>query len=96
MQDSATNFSSKQRRFLLFQYRAADAWPLLGLKEGIGKFDELLLVGEPSLTPRRAPVPVRMPLPPAGYQGSIHENQRAAGRRFFETAAEREHLAAAE
>jgi hypothetical protein len=28
-----------------------------------------------------------MPLPPAEYQGSIYENQRATGRRFFETAA---------
>jgi phytanoyl-CoA hydroxylase len=45
--------------------RAANAWPLFGLKEGIGKFDELLLVGEPSLTPRLAPVPARMPLLPA-------------------------------
>ena len=43
----ATNFSGKQRRFLLFQYRAADAWPLLGFKDGIGKFDALLLAGEP-------------------------------------------------
>ena len=92
---SATNFSGKSRRFLLFQYRAADAWPLLGLKEGIAKFDEQLLVGEPSLAPRLAPVPVRMPLPPAEYQGSIYENQRAAGRRFFETAAERQPLAVA-
>ena len=32
---SATNFSGRPRRFLLYQYRAADAWPLLGLKEGI-------------------------------------------------------------
>jgi hypothetical protein len=46
----------------------------------------LLLVGKPSLMPRLAPVPVRMPLPPAEHQGSIHENQCAAGRRFFETA----------
>jgi phytanoyl-CoA hydroxylase len=92
---SATNFSGKQRRFLLFQYRAADAWPLLGLKDGIAKFDELLLVGEPSLTPRLVPVPVRMPLPPAEYQGSIYENQRTAGRRFFETAADRQRVAAA-
>ena len=92
---SATNFSGKPRRFLLFQYRAADAWPLLGLKEGITKFDELLLVGEPSLTPRLAPVPVRMPLPPAEHQGSIYENQRATGRRFFETAADRQRLPAA-
>ena len=92
---SATNFSGKPRRFPLFQYRAADAWPLLGLKEGIAKFDELLLVGEPSLTPRLAPVPVRMPLPPAEHQGSIYENQRATGRRFFETAADRQRLPAA-
>jgi phytanoyl-CoA hydroxylase len=92
---SATNFSGKQRRFLLFQYCAADAWPLLGLKDGIAKFDELLLVGEPSLTPRLVPVPVRMPLPPAEYQGSIYENQRTAGRRFFETAADRQRVAAA-
>ena len=92
---SATNFSGKSRRFLLFQYRAADAWPLLGLKEGIAKFDEQLLVGEPSLAPRLAPVPVRMPLPPAEYQGSIYENQRATGRRFFQTAAEQQRVAVA-
>jgi len=84
---SATNFSGRERRFLLFQYRAADAWPLLGLKEGIDKFNEQLLVGENSLAPRLRPAPVRMPLPPAEHQGSIYENQRASGRRFFETAA---------
>jgi hypothetical protein len=93
---SATNFSGRERRLLLFQYRAADAWPLLGFAGGIEKFDDLLLAGSPTLMPRLAPVPVRLPLPPAEYQGSIYENQRATGRRFFETAAERECLAAAE
>src|SRR5713101_5960640 len=93
---SATNFSGKERRLLLFQYRAADAWPLLGFAGGIEKFNELLLAGAPTLAPRLTPVPVRLPLPPAEYQGSIYENQRAAGRRFFETATERERLAAAE
>jgi len=92
---SATNFSGRERRLLLFQYRAADAWPLLGFAGGIEKFDELLLAGSPTLAPRLAPVPVRLPLPPAEHQGSIYENQRATGRRFFETAAERERLAAA-
>ena len=92
---SATNFSGKERRFLLFQYRAADAWPLLGFKDGIEKFDSLLLAGEPTLMPRLAPVPVRLPLPPAEYQGSIYENQRAAGRRFFATAAEHPEVAIA-
>jgi phytanoyl-CoA hydroxylase len=86
---SATNVSGEQRRFLLFQYRAADAWPLLGFKDGIEKFDELLLAGEPTLHPRLAPVPVRLPLPPAEHQGSIYENQRASGRRYFETAGAR-------
>jgi phytanoyl-CoA hydroxylase len=86
---SATNFSGRERRFLLYQYRAADAWPLLGFKEGMEKFDELLLSGQPTLEPRLAPVPVRLPLPPAENQGSIYENQRATGRRYFEAAAER-------
>ena len=82
---SATNFSGKERRRLLFQYRAADAWPLLGFAAGIEKFDELLLVGDPTLAPRLAPVPVRLPLPPAEYQGSIYE-PACRHRRFFETA----------
>ena len=86
MHGSATNFSGRERRFLLFQYRAADAWPLLGFKDGIEKFDELLLAGEPTLHPRLTAVPVRLPLPPAEHQGSIYENQRASGRRYFETA----------
>ena len=94
MHGSATNLSGKDRRFLLFQYRAADAWPLLGFKDGIEKFDELLLAGMPTLTPRLANVPVRLPLPPAEYQGSIYENQRATGQRFFATASQTEPLAA--
>jgi phytanoyl-CoA hydroxylase len=90
---SATNFSGRERRFLLYQYRAADAWPLLGFAGGIEKFDELLLAGAPTLEPRLAPVPVRLPLPPAEHQGSIYENQRATGRRWF-AAAEAGRLAA--
>src|SRR2546426_971963 len=84
---SATNFSGKERRFLLFQYRAADAWPLLGFAAGIDKFNELLLDGDLTIGPRLAPVPVRLPLPPAEYQGSTSENHRASDRRYFATAA---------
>jgi hypothetical protein len=51
---------------------------LLGFKDGIEKFDTLLLAGSPTLMPRLVPGPVRLPLPPAEYQGSIYENQRAA------------------
>ena len=92
---SATNFSGKERRLLLFQCRAADAWPLLGFAAGIEKFDALRLAGAATVAPRLAPVPVRLPLPPAEHQGSIYENQRATGRRFFATAAPQEEVAAA-
>lgn len=44
----------------------------------------LLLDGDDDpLAPRVAPVPVRLPLPPATHQGSIYENQRALGRSWF-------------
>jgi ectoine hydroxylase-related dioxygenase (phytanoyl-CoA dioxygenase family) len=91
---SATNFSGRERRFLLYQYRAADAWPLLGFKDGVEKFDELLLAGEPTLEPRLTPVPVRLPLPLALNQGSIYENQRTTGRRFFAPAGAQRAVAA--
>jgi hypothetical protein len=34
-------------------------------------------------------------LPPAEYQGSIYENQRTTGRRFFDTAGEQPRVAVA-
>ena len=40
---SAPNTSNKQRRLLLLQYRAADAWPLLGFPQGWDAFEELLV-----------------------------------------------------
>jgi phytanoyl-CoA hydroxylase len=79
---SAPNTSKRDRRLLLFQFRAADAWPLLGFPAGIEAWNALLVAGEPQ-EPRLAPVPVRMPLPPAEHQGSIYENQKGANRRYF-------------
>jgi phytanoyl-CoA hydroxylase len=86
---SAMNTSGKPRRLLLHQYRAADAWPLLGVPD-FGQYGGLLLCGEDTLEPRLERVPVRLPLPPAPHQGSIYENQRAMTRRFFATARELE------
>jgi len=85
---SALNHSNRQRRLLLHEYTAADAFPLMGL----GNFDDFnskMVLGEPTIEPRIVSAPVRLPLPPADHQGSIYENQRSAGRRFFETFAER-------
>jgi phytanoyl-CoA hydroxylase len=85
---SAPNTSDRDRRLLLFQFRAADAWPLLGFPEGIEAYDRLMVAGTPTLSPRLAPVPVRLPLPPAAKQGSIYENQKGLKNRFFAAAAE--------
>ncbi len=84
---SALNTSSKPRRLLLHEYTAADAWPLMG----VANFDEFngrMVLGKPTIEPRLTSVPVRMPLPPAPFQGSIYENQRAAAKRFFAPAAQ--------
>lgn len=79
---SAPNTSDRDRRLLLFQFRAADAWPLLGFPD-IEKFDALMVSGRTTLEPRLTPVPVRLPLPPAELQGSLYENQKGMTNRFF-------------
>jgi hypothetical protein len=87
---SAPNLSAKERRLLLFQYRAADAWPLLGFPS-IEEFDKLMVCGKPTLEPRMEALPVRLPLPPAASQGSIYENQRGLRSRYFQTAEAQRH-----
>jgi ectoine hydroxylase-related dioxygenase (phytanoyl-CoA dioxygenase family) len=82
---SATNRSARSRRFLLHQYRAADAWPLMRWPGDWESWTSLLVSGEETLTPRLAPVPIRLPLPPAETQGSIYENQRRLRSRYFES-----------
>ena len=79
---SALNTSDRPRRLLLHEYRAADAWPLMG-PGSFEAFNALMVAGKSTLEPRIVPAPVRMPLPVALHQGSIYENQRAAGRRYF-------------
>lgn len=85
MHGSALNRSARDRRFLLFQYTAVDAWPLVKSIPDIDAYDKMIVAGQPTLAPRLAPAPVRMPLPPAPHEGSIYENQRSRHRRFFET-----------
>jgi hypothetical protein len=68
---------------LLFQYTAVDAFPLLGIPSW-EKFNDNIVTGEPTVHPRLTPVPVRIPLPAAAFEGSIYENQRSLGTRYFE------------
>ncbi|MSO76828.1 MAG: phytanoyl-CoA dioxygenase family protein [Alphaproteobacteria bacterium] len=84
---SALNHSNRQRRLLLFEYAAADAWPLMGMRGGFEEFNARMVRGNPTIEPRIVPAPVRMPLPPAPNQGSIYENQKGTGERYFAMAA---------
>ena len=82
---SRTNNSDRPRRLLLFGYAAADAWPLVASVQGAFQdYEAQMLRGGSTLEPRLAPVPVRLPLPPAPNQGSIFENQRLARGRSFQ------------
>ena len=79
---SAQNVSSLPRTLLLYEYGAADAWPIMGVAD-LAEFDGRLITGAPTIEPRMVPAPVRLPLPPALRQGSIYENQSDTGRRYF-------------
>lgn len=83
---SALNTSERPRNLLLYEVAAADAWPLLRFTT-LEEFDSRMLAGKSTITPRLAPVPVRMPLPPALHQGSIYENQLGTARNYFRKAA---------
>ena len=84
---SAQNTSTQDRRLLLFEYTAADAFPLVGIPD-FNEFNSRIVLGSPTVEARVRPAPVRMPLPPAKAQGSIYENQRGAKVRYFGQAAE--------
>ncbi len=79
---SAQNVSDKPRRLLLYEYAAGDAAPLMGIKD-YDAWNRQLVSGQPSNQPRMEKLPVRMPLPPAPFQGSIYENQTTARNKYF-------------
>jgi phytanoyl-CoA hydroxylase len=79
---SALNTSGRPRRLLLFQYTAVDAFPLIGIPDW-EQFNANIVTGQPTFAPRLTPVPVRIPLPAAIFAGSIYENQRTLGNRYF-------------
>ena len=81
---SALNTSDKPRRLLLFQYRAADAWPLATQSASWEDWTGKLLCGENDpIVPRVEPVPVRLPYPPPKHAGSIYEIQRETRNSYF-------------
>ena len=80
---SAQNRSKHSRNLLLYEFAAADAFPLAGIPDW-DEFNQRLLVGAPTVVPRTVDCPIRMPLPPAARQGSIYENQTVLEHRYFD------------
>jgi ectoine hydroxylase-related dioxygenase (phytanoyl-CoA dioxygenase family) len=80
---SAQNLSALPRQLLLYEFSAADAFPLVRPVTDLAAYDANLVAGASTITPRLAAVPVRMPLPPAPHQGSIYENQTTTRTRYF-------------
>jgi len=72
---SKPNISKTNRRFLLWEFAANDAWPLMGINN-YEEFNKKIISGNAINNPRLTQVPVRMPLPAAINQGSIFENQK--------------------
>ena len=72
---SKPNNSNNMRRFLLWEFAASDAWPLMGIND-YNDFNKKIISGKTINAPRLSNVPVIMPLPEAINQGSIFENQK--------------------
>ena len=73
-------------RLLLYEYTAADAWPMAGVEPltDFNEFNNRIVRGNPTHIPRVEAVPIRMPFPKAPYQGSIYENQRTLTNNYFD------------
>jgi ectoine hydroxylase-related dioxygenase (phytanoyl-CoA dioxygenase family) len=83
---SAVNTSAKPRRLLLYQYSAADAWPLVaaGQPKDWEDWKSRVICGHAeSIAPRMTAVPVRLPLPGPKFVGSIYETQRELKNSYF-------------
>jgi len=80
---SAQNTSMRSRGLLLYEFSAADAYPLMAAgKADWQDFSKRMICGNDTIVPRCVATPIRMPLPPAKNQGSIYENQ-TSGKRYF-------------
>lgn len=85
---SGLNCSDRDRRLLFLEMMAADAFPIMGAMtafDGITDYNTRMLCGQPTLTPRLAPVPVRIPQPQPDRNASIYEIQAGLRARAFET-----------
>ena len=85
---SSANISGQPRRFLLHQYRAGDAWPIVHAPTSWNAWSSLLVAGQETLEPRMTNVPVRLPYPGSGRAETIYEKQLELDNRYFQSAEE--------
>jgi ectoine hydroxylase-related dioxygenase (phytanoyl-CoA dioxygenase family) len=78
------NRSGAQRRFLLFEYAAADAWPLRGTVTGYEDFRARLVCGEEPEEYRMVAAPVRVPYPTPPTGPSVYLAQQSMRAKSFE------------
>jgi ectoine hydroxylase len=85
---SDMNRSNHDRRLLLLEITAADAFPVMGSLSkmpSIEEYNARLLCGEATLEPRLTNVPVRIPLPAPKNFSSIYEVQSNLDQPAFES-----------
>ena len=85
---SALNTSAHDRRLLFYEMLAADAFPIMGSMTKFDTIDEYntrMLCGSPTLHPRLAEIPVRVPQPQPDNNKSIYEVQSLLKNRTFKT-----------
>lgn len=85
---SALNTSKRDRRILFYEMMAADAFPIMGSMtrfDSIDEYNQRMLCGTPTLQPRLADVPIRIPQPQPDENRSIYEIQSRLKHRAFKS-----------
>lgn len=85
---SALNTSERDRRILFYEMMAADAFPIMGSMtrfDSIDEYNQRMLCGTPTLQPRLADVPIRIPQPQPDENRSIYEIQSRLKHRAFKS-----------
>ncbi len=87
---SAQNTSERDRRLLLFQIAAGDAWDIRGMptEESWDDYAATFIAGKPTNEPRVVPTPIRLPYPGPLKGGSIYESQTVLNNKTFGAARE--------
>lgn len=87
---SSPNHSERPRRLLLFEYAAADAWPLVDFEVygDFAEYEEKMVLGHSTLQPRCEPEQIIMPYPRPPNPDSIYRIQEFRRQSLGSTAAQ--------